>query len=181
MLIIQLPIITGRVNGPRFPKISRQLISSLGNNEAREITGLSVNQLQRLCNHSPIPDSIIYRNRYQFSGEETFLHYMVFNCLGDTKLKLSQNYFGGDPRRFTYSIRLVGIHFYEMFYHKVSGDSMRMWMDKFEEFRYDIWDKLQNGATLEYIIMQSLIMKKYIYSWELFLNHFVFLFFRHLE
>ena len=56
--------IIGKVNGPRFPEISRQLISSLGNNEAREITSLSVNQLQCLYNQSRIPDSIIYQNRY---------------------------------------------------------------------------------------------------------------------
>ena len=56
--------VTSRVNGLIFPKLSRQLISSLGNNEAREITSLSVNQLQCLYNQSRIPDSIIYQNRY---------------------------------------------------------------------------------------------------------------------
>ena len=134
--------VTGRINGPRFHEISRHFISSLGNNEAREITGLYVNQLQRLYYQSRIPDSISYRNRYRFTGEEAFIHYMVFNCLIDTKLKSSQNYFGGDPRRFTYSIRLVRIYFYKRFYHKVRGDSVMMWMDKIEGFRYAIWDKL---------------------------------------
>ena len=92
--IVYYPItnhITSRVNGPRFPKISRQLISSLGHIEAREITSLYINKLQHLYNQSHIPDYIIYRNKNQFSGEESFLHYMVFNNLGETKLKLRKN------------------------------------------------------------------------------------------
>ena len=30
------------INGPRFPEVGRQLISIFGNNETREITGISV-------------------------------------------------------------------------------------------------------------------------------------------
>ena len=40
---------------------------------------------------------------------------MIYNQLGDTKLKISQNYFGGDPRKFAYSIRLVGKYIYKTF------------------------------------------------------------------
>ena len=48
---------------------------------------------------------------------------MVYHRLGDTKLRMSQHYFGGNPRRFTYYIRLLGRkHIYETYYHKVSGD-----------------------------------------------------------
>ena len=68
---------------------------------------------------------------------------MVFNRLGDTKLRMAINHFGGDPRRFTYSIRLMGKHIYETFYHKVSGDSIRMWMPKIIDFRYAVWDILE--------------------------------------
>ena len=101
---------------------------------------------------SCIPDSISYQNRYQFSGEEAFLYYIVLKRLGNTKLKLSQKYVVGDPIWFTCFIHLVGFHFYETFYHKVSGDSRRMRMVKIEDFRYAIWNKLRNGATLEEII-----------------------------
>ena len=124
-------------------------ISEIGVNDAYEMTGLSVPQLHRLFHQLRIPEVITEPGRYSFSGEEAFLHYMVFNQLGDTKLKMSINHFGGDPRRFTYSIRLIGKHIYETCYHKVSGDSMRMWMPKIADFRYAIWENLRRGATVE--------------------------------
>ena len=83
----------------------------------------------------------MYRNIYSFLGEEILLRYIVFDLLGETKLRMSQHYFGGDPRRFKYSIRLIGVHLYEAFYYKVSENSMMMWVDQIEDFRYDIWDK----------------------------------------
>ena len=79
---------------------------------------------------------------YRFTGEESFLHFMVYLRIGETKLRLSTNYFGGDPRRFTYSIRLMTEHLYKTFYHKISGDSMRQWVAHTDYFRHAIWSKL---------------------------------------
>ena len=145
--------VTNRFNtansGPRFATVSRMKISMLGHNEASELTGFSMYQLELLYKHLRIPDTISDPNRYQFGGEEAFLHYMVYNRSGPTKLQLSQIYFGGDPRRFTYSIRLVAQHIYKTFYHKISGDSMRMWVSQIPEFQYAIWNKLRHGATVE--------------------------------
>ena len=145
--------ITNRFNcsnsGPRFATVSRVRISMLGHNEALELTGFSMNQLELLFKHLRIPDKVSEPNRHQFGGEEAFIHYMVYNRLGPTKLQLSQNYFGGDPRRFTYSIRLIAKHIYTNFYHKISGDSMRMWVQSIPEFQYAIWNKLRHGATVE--------------------------------
>ena len=136
-------------NGPRFPIISRTRISMLGHSEAMQLTGFSFHQLQLLFKHLRIPEILRERDRYKFRGEEAFMHYMVYNRLGETKLRMSQNYFGGDPRRFTYSIRLISKHIYTTFYHKISGDSMRMWANKIPQFQYAIWNKLRHGATVE--------------------------------
>ena len=113
------------------------------------MNNLYMRQLQSLFYQSCILECLSYRNRYRFSGEKAFLHYIVFNRLGKTKLKLSQTHFGGYPIRFNYSIRLVGIYLYDFFNHKVSGNSMRMWMNKSEDSRHAIWDKSRNGAKLE--------------------------------
>lgn len=139
---------TNAHNGPRFPEESRQTIDTLGNSEAKSLTGLSVNQLKRMFRQFRIPQYVRYRERYRFLGEEAFLHYMVFNRLGDNKLNMSLNYFGGDPRRFTYSIRIIADHLYNTFYHKISGDSMRMWLDSIEDFRYAIWSRVMNGVVV---------------------------------
>ena len=71
--------ITGEVHGHRFPDITRNKISLLGNNDARELTGLSTMQLQKLFDHLRIPDIFRTERRYSFTGEESFLHYMVYN------------------------------------------------------------------------------------------------------
>jgi len=138
---------TNRPN--EFPPHFNSKIEELLDVDAREMTGLSKDQLRRLYRQLRIPDQIRYERRYTFSGEECFLHYMVFNRIGETKLRMSRNYFGGDPRRFTYSIRLITRHIYNNFYHKISGDSMRMWMSQIKNFRLAIWLKLNDGYTVE--------------------------------
>ena len=126
--------IVRQIRGHRFPEITRNTIVLLGNSEAKELTGLSTSQLQRLFNHLRIPDHLTSEGRYSFTGEESFLHYIVYNRLGESKLKMSQNYFGGDSRRFTYSIRLITNHIYNTFYHKISGDSMAIWIPRISAF-----------------------------------------------
>ena len=90
------------------------------------MTGLSTNQLKKLFVHLRIPDIMSWKRRYCFTGQATFLHFMLYIRTGGTKSRMSTN-FGVDPRRFTYSIRLTIDHIYDNFYHKISGDSMRFW------------------------------------------------------
>ena len=77
-------------------------LSDIGTNTIRDMTGLSVAQLQKLYLHLRIPDVMHFPYRHTFTGEECFLHYMLFNRIGETRLRMSSNYFGGDLRRFTY-------------------------------------------------------------------------------
>ena len=101
---------TNRPN--RFTEHFNTNINDLTDVIAREMTGLSLEQLRRLYVQLRIPDILHYQRRYTFGGEECFLHYLVFNRIGETKLRMSTNYFGGDPRRFTYSIRIMNQHLY---------------------------------------------------------------------
>ena len=110
----------------RFPPKKCQHIDELSASECQSMTGLSTNQLKILFLHLRLPEFFLCtRYRYRFSGEEALLHFMVYIRTGETKLRLSSNYFGGDPRRFTYSIRMVVDHIYDNFYHKISGNSMK--------------------------------------------------------
>ena len=113
------------------------------------MTGLSTGQLTRLSVQLRIPAYFLYEGRRRFTGEECLLHYLVFNRIGETKLRMSRNYFGGDPRRFTYSIRIMTNHLYDTFYHKITGDSMRMWLPQINSFRHAIWSKLNEGYSVE--------------------------------
>ena len=126
------------MSGYNFPDLSHNTIESFDNNEAREMIGLSSAQLLRLYPHLRVLDRLSHAGRYSFTGEEAFLHYIVYNQMGEKKLKMSCNYSGGDPRRFTYSIRLMTNHIYETFYYKISGDSMRYWIPSVPSFRLAI-------------------------------------------
>ena len=117
--------INRNIDGARFPDVQRRSIDEIGQSEAREMTGFSLNQLSCLILHLRIPTVIRdLESRRAFDGEEAFLHYLVYNRLGVTKLQMSLFYFGGDPRRFSYSVRAMGKFLYETFYHKISGTSM---------------------------------------------------------
>ena len=128
--------------GNRFPPKQRESLSDLGENECRSMTGLSLSQLYLLREHLRIPESMCdHRSQRWFNGEAGFLHYMTYNRLGITKLQLSLYHFGGDPRRFTYTIRTVAKYLYTTFYHKISGQSLRQWIPFVHEYRRAIWGK----------------------------------------
>ena len=79
--------ITRSEHGPRFPLVQRTSVEEIGQNEAREMTGFSKNQLFVLVRHLRIPLSIRdAESRHVFGGIETLLHYLVHNRLGVTKL-----------------------------------------------------------------------------------------------
>ena len=74
---------------------------------------------------------------------------MCYIRCGDTKLRMSKNDVGGDPRHFTRSIRLLNNHMYDTFYHKISGDSIRMWISHLDNFSYAIWSTSRKGERFE--------------------------------
>ena len=95
-----------------FLLIIQKSIVELTDQDVRDMAGLSVSQLQRLHGNLRIPNEFIHRLRYTFIGEESLLHYLVFNRNWETKFRLSWNYFDRHPRRFAYSIRIMIEHLY---------------------------------------------------------------------
>ena len=156
--------INNRSIGLRYPPIRCQKIALLGENESRTLTGLSTAQLHLMLIHLRIPKEIRDRRvRRVFDGEEAFLHYMAYNRLGLTKLQLSLYHFGGDPRRFTYSIRLICDFIYKNFYHKISGNSMQQWLPYLNDFRQALWSKVISGGTIETSAQNDLEMSTLVH------------------
>ena len=62
---------------------------------------------------------------------------------------MADTVFGGDPRVFTHCVRAISNHLYRHFYHKITGDSMRIWVDSIDQFREVIWEKMQEGLINE--------------------------------
>ena len=87
--------VTNQNIGARFPPMVRKTINDLEHVESFQLTGLSQNQLMILFIHLRIPDTWCYMDRHRFTGEESFLHFMVYLRIEETKLRMSTNYFGG--------------------------------------------------------------------------------------
>ena len=143
-------------NGQQFLTVKNSRIDELSESEAFRLTGYSTHNLHRLFTCFRLPENVTQPRRHRFRGEECLLHFLYWYKHGGTKLEMAQE-FGGDPRRFSYSIRLMCNHLYSTFYHKISGDSMRAWLPQIENFRFAIWDRLRNGATVEEVSFNAAI------------------------
>jgi hypothetical protein len=128
-------------------------IDSLTDQDASEFTGFTKRQLHKLFLHWRLPQTMTYPTRATFTGEQCMIRYLYHIRKGATKLQMARQ-FGGDPRTFTYVMRLMTNHLYTNFYHKISGNSMRMWRDHIRDFRFAIWDRLRSGATLQESVLE---------------------------
>ena len=120
----------------------------LDDNHSNNMFGFKKQELQLLLIHWRIPTTM-REARNVFSGEEAMLVFLYHIRTGTPNTHMGRDVFGGDPRLFTHYIRAITDHLYTNFYHKISGDSMRMWIDQVDEFRWAIWDKLQDGIVNE--------------------------------
>ena len=62
-----------------------------------------------------------------------------------TFLDMASMLFGGNPRDMTYIVRCAITHLHDTFYNKISGDSMRYWVDYIDDFRTAIYNRLTNN------------------------------------
>jgi hypothetical protein len=118
------------------------------NNESESMFGFKKTELELLLLHCRIPKKFKTHKRQVFTGEEAMLVYLYHIRSGTPYTRMTL-IFGGDPRDYTYYVRAITNHLYHNFYHKISGDSMRMWVPFIDEFRHAIWDKLQSGIVNE--------------------------------
>ena len=133
-----------RFTTPRFREIS----SLEDQSQSEQMFGFRVHQLHLLKAHWRIPQVMRSQGRV-FTGEEAMLVFLYHIRSGTPNTQIARETFGGDPRMFTHYIRSIVDHLYSNFYHKISGDSMSMWVPFIDEFREAIWDKLLDGIVHE--------------------------------
>ena len=132
-----------------LPQIRLRSISHLvDDNQSESLFGFKIHELLLLERHWRIP-ARMREARNVFSGEEAMLVFLYHIRTATPNTQMARDTFGGDARLFTHFIRAITNHLYTNFYHKISGDSMRMWVDQVDEFREAIWDKLQEGIIDE--------------------------------
>ena len=117
-------------------------------NESEILFGFKIQELYLLLLHWRIPQHFRMNNRI-FTGEEAMLIFLFYIRKAITYTEMSRTTFGGDPRMFTYFIRSMVNHLHDNFYHKISGDSMNLWVDNVDDFRRAIWEKMQAGVVHE--------------------------------
>jgi hypothetical protein len=146
--ILYFPIGSRSATG-RFNVLHNNSIDVLEDHDADNFTGFNKAQLQRLFLVWRIPDFFVDTgNGSRFTGEEVMIYYMTNLRKGEPYTAMIQK-FGGDPRRFTKTIRLMTNPLYDTFYHKITGDSMRQWLPNITTFQRAIWEKLVEGETVE--------------------------------
>ena len=151
--LIYYPIGNRNPTGERFPSLQHNTIASLSENDAEEFTNFGRRQLEQLFVRWRVPS--VFRNgrRHRaevYTGEECMIYYLYYMKTGHTYLHMGR-VFGGDPRRFSYTVRLFNDHLHSLFYHKITGDSLRFWLsshDNITRFRSTIWNRLINTPMI---------------------------------
>jgi hypothetical protein len=136
-----------------YPEVNSD-IDHLTEDKAYDFTGLCKANLNRLFIALRLSDDIpvVGERRTHFTGQQLLLFYLYYLQKGKTFLEMAKaDIFGGDPRRYSLAIPTVVKYLHHNFYHKISGDSFRLWTTpaKVEAFRYAIWLHLQQRPTIE--------------------------------
>jgi len=121
-------------------------INELSDEVAHQLTRFNKGQLQLLLIHWRIPPVIVTRQRHRFTGEELLIICLSKIATGDPWTRLIPGYFGGDVRRWSEGFRWFINHLFCNFYHKISGESIQLWLGEMMEFKQAILNRLVQPA-----------------------------------
>jgi len=135
------------------PKIRRTIDSLSSDTEAELYTRFTRNELHELFNYLRFPPGKVRVAGHVFTTEEIFIFSLTFLSKGETFISMKDN-FGGDSNAYGYMVYWFVDHIFSTFYHKISGDSLRMWMKDVDIFRKKIWEdvcfvKDKNGSPTD--------------------------------
>ncbi len=121
-------------------------IDELSDEDARSLTRFNKEQLRLLLVHWRIPEVIITEQQYRFSREEMLIVGLTKLATGDPWTRPLPGYFGSDVRRWSKAFIWFVNHLFILFYHKISGNSMDLWLGQIESFKRVILDRLAQPA-----------------------------------
>jgi len=107
-------------------------------------TRFTKDQLQMLKRHWRIPDVIVTTHCHQFTSDEVLIMCLAWIASGDPWINFVPSNFGGDCWRCSYMYRRFTNHLFEMFYHKISGRSIELWIDNLDHYKEIILNALHN-------------------------------------
>ena len=123
-------------------KMNRTIDSLKDDTEAYYLTRFNKEQLHSLFNHFRLPSFFTVHNTHHFSGEFVLLLSLAYLSSGENLKKLSYK-FGGNELAFKAFIE----HVYSLFYHKISGDSLRFYSEKnYRDFASLIYERVVSSS-----------------------------------
>ena len=145
--------------GRGFPGLGQKIhrtIDSFSESDAMHFTRLTKSQLQQLFLHLRLPRFIrLTKNRAKFTGEETFLISLVKFRTGNSYVDLKA-IFGGNPDFFGTVCHYFVLHVHDLFFHKISGDSLRReWLPHVDSFRRLMHRRAECSLTQEELFLQG--------------------------
>ena len=135
----------------RFQPEKNRTMEEINRRDCYTWFGISPDALRMLHLHWRIPERLQSpRSRHRFDGEACFLICLFHMVKGTTWIDMSQQYFGGNPRYFSWMHDAMIDHLYNTFYHKISGGSLEQWIPQYvDQCRQLIHAKLTNGVIQE--------------------------------
>jgi hypothetical protein len=85
-------------------------------------------------------------HRHPFTGEEVLIVCLMRLATGDPWTRLIPQNFGGDIRQWSGAFSWFCNHLFVLFYHKISGQSIEMWVGEIESFKQAILYHLAQPA-----------------------------------
>ena len=138
--------------GPHPPPTNRS-IDCFDEEYCRFLFRFKKSELRSLLNYWRVPNllRVVESGRYAYfvTGEEAMLIY-INRLMHGNRFRCMMAVFGGDGvRRYGFIIRSFVDHLYDNFYHKISGNSLAMYVEHVDTFRHAIWSALMDGIEIE--------------------------------
>ena len=125
---------------PRITRRRHRTIGSLTENKAYKWTGFKQEQLPDLLKYLRMPEEVVTRSRYKYTGEEIMIMALTRIHTAESWMSLADGKFGGDARRSSELFQWFVDFLFETFYNAISGSSINMWVDHVASFRQAIWE-----------------------------------------
>ena len=143
---IHQTIIHVRPNMHPFPALKNRFIDDLDEEWSRTNTRFTKLELRKIYTHLRIPEKFtVLRRGNILHGETVLLISLVYMAHAIPWYQMSEK-FGGDPREFGSFFLLFTEHVYTTFYHHISGDSMRIYINRIDKYCHAIWKHLVSTA-----------------------------------
>ena len=89
---------------------------------------------------------MVLSSRYRFDMESILIIFFGKITTVISWYRLIRGWFGGSPDHWCYAFGWFIDYIFVTFYHKISGNSMMLWVNQIDEMRRLVWNKNENST-----------------------------------